>query len=174
MSIIRVRFDGSGRIYPYWTDLPVEVGQRVVVESPYDGYVAVTVTEVGATGNASKEVVCIIDDRRYLARVEARKRIAAIHADLAYRLKNRVTVTDEMRREHHGDQQAQQLLNEIEDLTHVLEDRPDLYVVAMMEQSGIDVSGLIDEPAQEEGSSHAPSPEQPTLSDDDAAVAEPS
>ena len=81
---VGVRF-GSGynsQVYHYLTDIDgINVGDKVIVDSPSDGYVAVKV-DVGhknaQVAKATKYIVNTIDDTHYLARIEADKRRAEI------------------------------------------------------------------------------------------------
>lgn len=72
--VVRVRFDESKKEYCYLCDYRnVKVGDRVIVESPYNGYTAVSVVNIynrgdRGAGNPTKYVVNIIDDGEYLAR----------------------------------------------------------------------------------------------------------
>lgn len=72
--VVRVRFDESKKEYCYLCDYRnVKVGDRVIVESPYNGYTAVSVVNIynrgdHGAGNPTKYVVNIIDDGEYLAR----------------------------------------------------------------------------------------------------------
>lgn len=91
MRVVAVRFDGDiggGRTkntdYHYLApdDLgPIEVGERVIVESPYNGYVCVSVRDIltpRLSVKATKYVVSKIDDAAYKERIANAQRRAAI------------------------------------------------------------------------------------------------
>lgn len=84
MFIVRVTFESSNRQYCYLCPYTnVKVGDKVIVESPYNGYTAVTVVKIHnlgdkEAGTPTKYVVNTIDDREYRERKEARERLAEI------------------------------------------------------------------------------------------------
>lgn len=80
MKTIRVAFENTGyKLYSYLCPFVVAVGDKVIVDSPSNGYVAVTVMEVDVVDKkASKRVVCTIDDseyKEYLGKQESRAKI---------------------------------------------------------------------------------------------------
>lgn len=147
MSVIKVKFDRSkydpseSREYAYFCDFDVEVGDRVIVDSPYYGYTTVTVSDTSAgldSIKATKEVVCKIDDSRYRARKAAKERMAEISAELAYRA-DRIANTKKMRKLFKGDEKALDLLAEAEGIGHVLNDNPEAFLESVMKRSGIEM-----------------------------------
>lgn len=96
MSVILVKFDSNpNNTYAYFCDYNVQIGDRVIVESPYNGYTAVTVVSTAGHDaiKATKEVVCTIDDRRYKERLACKARLAEITAELDRRERERVNVS---------------------------------------------------------------------------------
>ena len=92
MIIIRATFEGTpNKHYNYLCRFTtVKVGQKVIVESPYNGYCTVEIVAIHNVGDReagrpTKEVVNIIDDREYLERKKARARLAEIAEGLAKR-----------------------------------------------------------------------------------------
>lgn len=89
-QVIRVKFDPNGRAddrtYFYLCTYDVKVGDRVIVDSPFHGYTAVTVVETNHLfAKAKKHVVCTIDDREHkkrLAEQKTKERLADIEAAL--------------------------------------------------------------------------------------------
>lgn len=87
-STVEVKFTNKPydeKTYHYLTDLVVNEGEKVVVDSPSDGYVTVKITKVyvgECSKRATKYVVCKIDDKEYLARIEKDKLKAKIVAKL--------------------------------------------------------------------------------------------
>lgn len=88
ISTVEVKFTNKPydeKSYHYLTDLDVSEGQKVVVDSPSDGYVTVKVIKVyvgECSKRATKYIVCKIDDKDYLARIEKDKLKAKIVAKL--------------------------------------------------------------------------------------------
>lgn len=81
---VGVKF-GTGyntQVYHYLTDIDtIKVGDKVIVDSPSDGYVAVRVDVIHLNthvAKATKYIVNTIDDTKYKARIEADKRRAEI------------------------------------------------------------------------------------------------
>lgn len=86
MIVIRAVFEGKPhKHYNYLCPFTnVKVGDKVIVESPYNGYTAVEVVGIhnvgdAAAGSPGKEVVCTIDDRDYLVRKRDRERLNEIN-----------------------------------------------------------------------------------------------
>lgn len=83
VKTVGVRFNSAGQVYHYLTNLEgLLTGQKVIVDSPSDGYVTVTIVSIqdGAQGKATKYIVNTIDDTDYKARAEKerlRKQIVA-------------------------------------------------------------------------------------------------
>lgn len=147
MSVIKVKFDRSkydtGRQveYSYFCDYAVEVGDRVVVESPYNGYTTVTVTAVGAgldSIKANKEVVCLVDDSQYKARQAAKARLAELSAELE-RKANEAVTTKRLRKMLKGDAEAAAMLDEADALSCVLKGDPGGFLEATLKRMGVDV-----------------------------------
>lgn len=157
MSVIKVRFDrernagSNSQEYAYFCDYPVEVGDRVIVDSPYNGLVAVTVSDTSAgldSIRATKEVVCLIDASRYNARKVAKARLVEIGAELDRRAAEKVK-TKHLRKLFKKDKKAKSLLNEAEGLAHVLNDKPGAFLESKLEQMGFEVIE-VDQKAMEE------------------------
>lgn len=147
MSVIKVKFDRSKHDhqaspeYAYFCDYEVEVGDRVIVDSPYNGYTAVTVSDTSAgldSIKATKEVVCLIDDSRYNARKQAKARLAEIEAELSYRAE-RVANTKRLRRLFKGDDRAKSLLRQAEAINHILNDDPHAFLSTTLKNAGISI-----------------------------------
>lgn len=132
MSVILVKFDGpkdagygnnQDKTYAYFCDYNVQPGDRVIVESPFNGYVAVTV--VTTAGNdaikATKEVVCVVDDRRYKQRKAQKARLAEIAAEIERRDAQRVQ-TERFAELRKVDPHAAVLLAEAENIGKFLVD----------------------------------------------------
>lgn len=92
MIVIRATFEGTpNKHYNYLCRFTnVKAGDKVIVESPYNGYTIVTVVNVHNVGDReagrpTKEVVNLIDDREYLERMKCRARLAEIAEGLAKR-----------------------------------------------------------------------------------------
>lgn len=75
VKTIGVVFGCDSKVYHYLTDLDVSFGEKVIVDSPSNGYVTVTINSLteGARKIATKWVVNKIDDKDYLARIEKEK-----------------------------------------------------------------------------------------------------
>jgi hypothetical protein len=137
MSVIKVQFDdngrGDGRHYAYFCDYPVEVGDRVIVESPFNGYV------VGTAGfdsiKATKEVVCLIDDKRYQARKAAKARMAELGAEIERRARERA-IAKGLKKLLKGDKEGQKMLEELEDLGQILNNSPEMLLEEANERMG--------------------------------------
>jgi len=132
MSVILVKFDGpkdagygnnQDRTYAYFCDYNVQPGDRVIVESPFNGYVAVTVVSTAGHDaiKATKEVVCTIDDRRYKERQQCKARLAEISAEIERREAQRVQ-TERFAALRSADPQAARLLEEAEKIGGFLVD----------------------------------------------------
>lgn len=88
--IVAVQFKGAGKDYnsqrySYHTDLPLKIGDEVIVDSPSSGLVVVKV--VAVSGNydgtsASKWVVQKVDRSEYDRREEERRRKVVIETKL--------------------------------------------------------------------------------------------
>ena len=92
MKIVGVKFMGVGQEYSYIFDLSndVAVGDYVVVDSPYNGFVTAKVCSVKTSltgGKATKYVVDYVDVSAHNARIEAQKRAEGIKKALAKKLK---------------------------------------------------------------------------------------
>lgn len=142
MSVIKVTFDNNrnGTEYSYFCDYDVEVGDRVIVDSPYHGYTTVTVVSVHAGTDAvkaSKEVVNIVDDSRYRARKAAKERLAEIEAELSRKaeVNERARVLRKRFRKIKG---SKALLAEADSLTHILNDRPDKFAEDALRAAGLE------------------------------------
>jgi hypothetical protein len=74
----------AGRTYEYFTTLDVKEGQKVVVDSPANGYVCVKVVMVedGLSEKASKPIVTVVDDTHYKSELEAQKKRSRILREL--------------------------------------------------------------------------------------------
>lgn len=87
-NTVEVKFNNrpyDDKTYHYLTDLEVNEGEKVVVDSPSDGYVTVKIIRVfvgECSKKATKYIVCKIDDKDYLARIEKDKLKAKIVAKL--------------------------------------------------------------------------------------------
>jgi hypothetical protein len=72
----------NSQVYHYLTDIEgIKVGDKIIVDSPSDGYVAVKVQTVHKNTHAAKAtkyIVNTIDDTAYKTRLEAEKRKAEI------------------------------------------------------------------------------------------------
>lgn len=81
MKTIKVLFkNDKNKGYKYLCPYEVSVGNFVVVDSPYNGYVTVEVIKIydGEEVAATKRVVCVVDDTDYLEynkRKEKEKRL---------------------------------------------------------------------------------------------------
>lgn len=79
---VGVKFNLGGQVYHYLTDIgTIKVGDKVIVDSPSDGYVTVKVDSVHLdtqVAKATKYIVNTIDDTKYKARIESEKRRAEI------------------------------------------------------------------------------------------------
>ena len=132
MGVILVTFDGpkdagygnnQTREYAYFCDYNVQIGDRVIVDSPYNGYVAVTVVKTAGLEaiKATKEVVCTIDDRRYKERLACKARLAEISAEIERREAQRVQ-TERFAELRKTDAHAAKLLEEAEKIGGFLVD----------------------------------------------------
>jgi hypothetical protein len=114
-----IRDNNSTKKYNYFTDdATIVIGDKVVVDSPYGGYVVVDVLDTRDKlydDRASKWVVCKVDDRAYRARLEASKRRAAILKVLESKAK-RVEESQKFRYLASVDQDAAALLTELDEL----------------------------------------------------------
>lgn len=119
MSIktVAVRFSMAGQDYHYLTDLEVEVGEKVIVDSLSDGYVTVRVTKVfeGVQAKATKFVVNTIDDKDYLERLSKDKKRQDIIAKLEKKKKEieQMAIYDYLA---NHDSEAASLLSELKSL----------------------------------------------------------
>lgn len=93
LKIVSVKFPAvfsysgsNNKTYVYMTDLDVDVGDTVVVDSPSAGFTCVKVTKIDedavAVSKATKWVVCKIDAEAYKARIEREKQKGVIIAKL--------------------------------------------------------------------------------------------
>lgn len=88
--IVAVRFKGSSNIYcgsayHYLTDLPLKVGDEVIVDSPSQGLVVVSVSALfvdHSSTKATKWVVQKVDRSEYDRREEERRRKIVIETKL--------------------------------------------------------------------------------------------
>jgi hypothetical protein len=114
-----IRDNNSTKKYNYFTDdATIVIGDKVVVDSPYGGYVVVDVLDTRDKlydDRASKWIVCKVDDRAYRARLEASKRRAAILKVLENKAK-RIEESQKFRYLASVDQDAAALLTELDEL----------------------------------------------------------
>jgi multidrug resistance efflux pump len=86
--IIKVTFESGPKLYAYQCPYDVEVGQKVIVDSPSMGYVVVEVAEVDVEDDkATKRVVNTIDDTDYKNHLNKLERTKQIKAKLEQKKK---------------------------------------------------------------------------------------
>lgn len=88
MGVIRVKFtEGNPNLYSYNCKYDIEIGGYVVVDTPNAGYRVAQVREIcDFNKDASKDVVCVVDDSQYKKDKELAKERKKLEAQLDLRL----------------------------------------------------------------------------------------
>jgi len=117
MKTVTVKFPKSVDMYDYMCPDPVKAGQIVVVDAPRTGYTCAEVMKVedGISARAYKRVVCVVDDTRYKAALEAEASRQQIIAELR-KIEENVREEERLRYLADKDPRAKDLIERLDKL----------------------------------------------------------